>query len=327
MIKIGITGASGHVGANLLRMLLQQDYQVRVLQHNDHEALDGLSPEICKGSLDDPNSLTAFCDGLDVVVHLAARISIGTNSFDNLYPINVEGTKNLVYAAENAGVKKFIHFSSIHALEHEPLDQAMDERRPFIQHAKMPYERTKALAEEWICTRQSSTFDVIRLHPTAILGPYDFKPSFVGQFIIRLYNGTLPGLVRGGYDWVDVRDVCEATCNAIKKGKGGERYILSGAWLSVVGFARLFEQVTNKKVSHLVIPLWLARVGVPFIQFYSRLRGMDPLYTSQSLTILQNGNRHISSDKARKELGFNSRPLAQSIEDTVKWFKEAGKIK
>ncbi len=327
MKKIGITGANGHVGTNLVRRLLQEDFSIRVLQHHDHDALDGLDIEIIKGDLLDPESLAAFCDGVDVLFHLAAKISIGNNSFDNLHNINVEGTQNLVHAAKIAGIKRYIHFSSIHALVHEPLDQPMDEFRPLATNSKMPYEQTKSIAEKWVLKQQEDKFDVIVINPTSILGPLDFKPSLMGQLMIRLYNGSLPGLVPGGYDWVDVRDVVDAACNAIYQGKGGERYILSGTWKTVVDFAKLFGLVNERKIKTLVLPLWLARVGVPFITLYSKVVGQDPLYTNKSLTILQEGNKYISNEKAKRELGFNPRPLSQTLKDSVTWFKEIGKIK
>ena len=326
MKKIGITGANGHVGTNLVRRLLIDNFEIRVLQYHDHEALDGLEIEVMKGDLNDPASLSVFCQGVDVLFHLAAKISIGNNSFDSLSKVNVEGTQNLVNAAKKAGVKRYIHFSSIHALVHDPLDQSMDESRPLASTSKMPYEQTKAIAEEWVLTQQDKDFDVIVINPTSILGPFDFKPSLMGQLMIRLYNGSLPGLVPGGYDWVDVRDVVDAARNAIYQGKGGERYILSGTWKSIVDFAKLFGLVNERKVKTTVLPLWLARFGVPFITLYSNIAGQDPLYTNKSLTILQEGNKHISNEKAKKELGFNPRPLAQTLKDSVDWFKEIGKI-
>ncbi|MBN1950828.1 MAG: NAD-dependent epimerase/dehydratase family protein [Bacteroidales bacterium] len=325
-MKIGITGASGHVGANLVRDLLKEGYEIRALEHSDHTALKGLTVERVIGDLSDFDSLDTFCKELDVLVHLAARISIRSNSFERLYEVNVEGTKNLVRVAKKAGVKRYIHFSSIHALDHHPLSEPMDELRPLMLDAVMPYERTKAIAEAWVRTQQTQNFDVIILYPSAILGPNDFKGSLVGQFIIRLYNRTLPGLVRGGYDWVDVRDVSAATVQAIKTGKGGDRYILSGTWMSVSDFARLFSDMTGRKTVRRIIPLWLTRVGVPFIFLWAVLRNEHPLYTFKSLKILQHGNRRISCAKAKKELGYHPRPLDETIRDTVEWFKANGDL-
>jgi len=198
----------------------------------------------------------------------------------------------------------------------------MDESKSPATGSALAYEHTKALADEWILTQQADDFDVIILNPTAIIGPYDFQPSLQGSFIIRLYKGTLPGLVPGGYDWVDVRDVCEATRSAISHGKGGERYILSGHFVTIVEFASQVAEVTGKKINKTVLPLWLTYVGVQFIYLWSELRGQKPLYTKQSLFILQSGNRKISNLKARKELGFNTRPLSETLKDTLDWFKE-----
>ncbi len=255
MKKIGITGANGHVGANLVRRLLKDEYEIRVLQYHDHEAFDGLNVEAVPGDLNDPESLVPFCKDLDVLIHLAAKITIGSNKYESVYKINVDGTKNLVQAAKKAGVKRYIHFSSIHALVHEPLDQPMNEMQPLALDSSIAYEKTKSIADEWVMGQQANNFDVIVLNPTAILGPCDFKPSLMGQLIIRLYNGSLPGLVPGGYDWVDVRDICDAASNAIFQGKGGERYILSGTWKSIGDFAKLLGAVTDKNINKPIFPL------------------------------------------------------------------------
>jgi len=326
-MKIAITGANGHVGGNLVRMLLSENMDLRVLQHHQHQAIDGLDVEVVNGDLNDPGSLETFCKDIDVVIHLAAKISIGHNSFERLFKINVDGTKNLVRAAKAAGVRRFIHFSSIHALQYSPIDEIIDESKTLATGSAIAYEHTKALADEWILTQQADDFDVIVLNPTSIIGPNDFQPSLQGSFLIRLYNGTLPGLVPGGYDWVDVRDVCKAARSAISHGKAGERYILSGNFVTVVELAGLVARITGKKLKKPVLPLWLAYVGVPFIYLWSKLRGQEPLYTKQSLFILQSGNRKISNLKARKELNYHPRPLEETLRDTLNWLKENNFIK
>ncbi|MCK5371518.1 MAG: NAD-dependent epimerase/dehydratase family protein, partial [Cyclobacteriaceae bacterium] len=305
-----------------VRRLLKEDLDIRVLQYHEHQALDGLQVETVIGDLNQPESLDRFCKGVDIVFHLAAKISIGQNSFDSLYKINVEGTQNLVASSKRAGVKRFIHFSSIHAYIHFPLDEPMDETRPLATDSKIAYERTKSIAQEWILKQQTDNFDVIVLNPTSIIGPVDYKPSLQGQFIMQVYDGKLPGLIPGGYDWVDVRDVCEAACNAIYQGKGGEKYILSGYYKSVTDFVKLIAQVTDRKIKLPVFPLWMAYMGVPFMFLWSKISGEKPLFTRQALDILQMGNRHIKNDKAKKELSYNPRPLAESLKDTISWLKE-----
>ena len=321
-MKIAITGATGHVGINLVKRLIYEGHSLKVLVYKEVEILDSLNIEQVSGSLLDIESLEKLCKDADVVYHLAALISIGADTDQKVFDINVTGTKNIVNAARNAGVKKFIHFSSIHALVHTPFDIPMDESRAVVTDSPIAYERTKAIAGEWVMEQHSKTFEVVILNPTAIIGPEDFKPSFMGVFMKMLYNNRLPGMVPGGYDWVDVRDVVEATFAVIEKGRGGHRYILSGKWVSVKDFADIFMKCSDKNTNLTVLPLWLARLGIPFMWIIAKLSGRRPVYTSGSLDILQSSNKHISSDKAKHELGFNPRPIEETISDIYHWFKE-----
>jgi len=321
-MKVAVTGANGHVGACLTRLLLKENHEVRVLVHAGSRAFQRLNVEAVKGDLDDPASLEHLCHGREIVFHLAVKIAIGSESYDEVYKVNVEGTRNLAIAAREAGVKRFIHFSSIHALEQYPQDKPLDESRPLALHSKMVYEKTKALAEKWILEQNSPGFQVVVLNPTAIIGPYDFKPSYLGQVIRMIYKGTLPGLVPAGYNWVDVRDVAQAAVAAIKKGNPGERYLLSGEWQSLKNLAGIVCAHRDKKCRLPVFPFWLARMGVPFMALYARWKNREPLYTKTSLTILQSANQHILNDKAGRVLGFFPRPLEESVADTLAWFKK-----
>jgi len=198
----------------------------------------------------------------------------------------------------------------------------MDESREIATDSPISYERTKAIADKWVMEQHNDNLEIVVLNPTAIIGPNDTKPSFMGEFMKLIYAGNLPGLVPGGYDWVDVRDVAEAAITAIEKGRGGERYILSGKWLSIKNFADIFVEYSDKNKYLSVLPLWLARLGVPFMWIFSKLTGKTPVYTYGSLEILKSNNRFISSDKAQLELGFKPRPLKETIFDTYSWYKE-----
>ena len=130
----------------------------------------------------------------------------------------------------------------------------------------------------------------------------------------------------GGYDWVDVRDVVAVAISAIEKGRTGEKYLLSGHWHSLLEFSGLIQFHSGRKTISSVLPMWIARLGLPFITLYSRLSGIKPLYTSESLTIITEGNRLISNAKAKSELNFNPRPLSETIRDLLTWLKENGRI-
>jgi dihydroflavonol-4-reductase len=144
----------------------------------------------------------------------------------------------------------------------------------------------------------------------------------MGQMLLKLYSGKLPFLVPGGYDWVDVRDVAEASANAVTRGCNGESYILSGEWHSLKEIAEVMTQGTGKKIKNIVLPYWMAYTGVPFIKMWSALTRQKPLYTKESLDIIRLANKNIRNEKARKELGYSPRPFSETISDTISWFKE-----
>jgi len=321
-MKVGVTGATGHIGANLVRDLLKYGHDVRVLVRNGKDIFNGLNVEYVKGDLLDIKSLNKFCKGLDVVEHLAASISIGGDTFKNVYEVNVIGTQNVLNACRNANVRRFIHFSSIHAMSHIPLNEVMDENRPLQLNSKSTYEKTKAIAEQWVLEQNTKTFEVLVLNPTAVVGPYDFKPSFIGRFILMLYKGRIPAIIPGGYDWVDVRDISMAAVNAITMGAPGQKFILSGKWREIQDFADIISTFNGKKHNIPVIPLWMAKMGLPFMSFGNKIMGKSPLYTLESLNILQHCNNHISSNKAVKELNYSARPLEDTLRDTLLWFKK-----
>jgi dihydroflavonol-4-reductase len=326
-MKIGITGASGFVGGNLVRRLLRGDYQIRALVHSNHKALDGLDIEVVQGDILKPHTLDDFCDSLDVVFHLAGFISIGGDPMKKLYQINVEGTQNLLKACKKAGVKRFIHFSTIHAFEMEPSEKVLNEKRSLSIQSKIPYEYTKAVAEKWVMEQKSDEFEVVVLNPTAIIGPNDYSPSLMGELFIKVCEGKLPALVPGGYNWVDVRDVCDGAISAITLGISGEHYILSGTWKSVEDFVKMISKENGKEYKKPVFPFWAAQIGLPFIWFYSKISGSKPLYTFESIKILKFGNKKISNAKARKVLGYGPRPLIESVRDTLDWLQENNLIK
>jgi dihydroflavonol-4-reductase len=325
-MKIAVTGASGHVGANLCRSLIAEGHIVKALVHTHSDSLKGLDLEIIQGGINDLEALRKLCKDTEIVFHLAAVISIDGQK-DKLFEVNVEGTKNLISVIRENGVKKLIHFSSIHALTHRPYHELMDETRPLVTEGPMWYEITKSLADKMVLEATTNGLNAVVINPTAIVGPFDFKPSLVGTVLIRLYNKSLPALVPGGYNWVDVRDVVQGAMAAMDKGRSGERYILGGKWVSVKDLALLVEQVTGKKVIKLTIPTLVAQIGVPFIKAYARITGQEPLYTFDSLRTLREVNTRISIQKAETELGYNSRDLALTIRDTMDWFKANGHIK
>jgi dihydroflavonol-4-reductase len=323
---IVVTGAAGHAGANLIRALVAEGRPVRALVHLDRQALEGLDIEVVSGDICDPDSLLKAFKGAEVVYHLAARISISTDPWSLLEAVNVIGTRNVVEACLSCGVRRLVHFSTIHTLTDRAGDVPVDESSPLVESRHYPpYDRSKAAAEGEIQRGIEKGLDAIIVSPTAIVGPHDYKPSHFGEALLKLASGKLPALVSGGFNWVDVRDVVEGAMRAEKTAPCGAKYILSGHWVSLRQLAKMTEEITGVKAPASVCPMWLARIGAPFITAFDLLAKRRPLYTSASLQALR-GHRHISHQKATRELGYHSRPFRETLVDTLKWFEAAGKL-
>jgi len=321
-MKIAITGANGHVGSNLCKALLQKGYQVRALTHNNTKAIKDLPIELFKGDILDKKSLKLFMQDIDYCFHLAAYISIKGDPDGMVWKINAEGTKNIVAIALEQNIKRFVHFSSIHAFQQHPLNELLDETRPIVGAEGFAYDRSKAEGERAVHQAAANGLNAVILCPTAIIGPDDPEPGLIGKALIELYHNQIPALVPGGYNWVDVRDVVQGAISAMTMGRSGEKYLLSGTWHSLSELSQLVATVTRAKTPHIVMPMWVAKVGLPFITMYSRIVGVEPLYTKESLQIISEGSRLISNAKAQRELNFSSRDLEETIRDAFSWFRE-----
>ncbi|MBN2174301.1 MAG: NAD-dependent epimerase/dehydratase family protein [Bacteroidales bacterium] len=326
-MKIAVTGASGHIGNVLCRELKKLGHEVNALLFEDPDDLDNIGVNTVKGDLLDPVSLENLCKDAEIVFHLAAKISITNKNKNEVFRINVEGTKNLMAACLKQHIGKFIHFSSIHALDPFPLDEELNENRPYVRDITMAYEQSKLESEKLVLEAVKNGLNAVILNPTAIIGPYDFKPSFLGQAIMKMYNNSLPMLVPGGYNWVDVRDVVNGAISAMENGQSGERYILSGHYVGLKELSLMIGKLLDKKTPGFSGPTWLAYLGIPFINLYAHLRKENPLYTSESLKIINNSNRNISHAKATQELGYTARPFEITIKDTFEWYKEVGMVR
>ena len=163
------------------------------------------------------------------------------------------------------------------------------------------------------------------VHPSGIIVPNDFGNSNLTQLIIYFANGRLKACVKGGYDFVDVRDVTNGIINACFKGKKGECYILSNRYVEIKELLDIVSEVRNTKKIKLILPMWLAKLTAPLSEIYYSILKQPPLYTKYSLYTLTS-NSNFSNDKAKKELDYKNRDLKETIEDTVTWLKEKGKI-
>jgi dihydroflavonol-4-reductase len=319
-----VTGASGHVGANLVRALLDEGRQVRVLVHKDRRGFEGLDVEEVQGSVLDIQSLERAFQNIEVVYHMAVYITLQMDEWPMCKSINVDGTRNVVNTCLKTGVQRLIHGSSINALSQEPKETLIDESRSLvISEQSPPYDRSKAAAEREVGRGVRNGLDAVILNITGVLGPYDYKPSNSGKLIIDYIHRKVPAVVTGGTDWVDVRDVVFGALQAEKRAPGGSKYLLPGHWIPLYDFGLLVEDVTGIKAPRIVVPMWLARFGVPFVNIYGHLTNSNPRFTTISLNALES-HRNISHKKASDELDYQPRPLKETVKDTVRWFDENG---
>ncbi len=318
-----VTGAAGFVGNNLVRQLLKLGRRVRVLvRQPDNASLVGLAVETSIGDVLVPNSLEAAMEGASSVFHLAGSISIDGKSNAEMKRVNIEGTANVVNSCLKTNVARLVHFSSIHALSYLPKDEQIDENRRLAtdpqQH--LVYDQSKAAAELHVLEGVKSGLDAVILNPVGIFGPYDYGPSAGGEFLEQLMHRKLPGLVRAGYHWVDVRDVALAAIAAEARGRTGERYILTGEYADFKTIARWVHAECGASPPLLNVPLWLARQTAPIVVWYSRLLGRRPLVTPEAIEIVD-CHQNIATNKAASEFNFQTRPLQQTITDTVCWLQ------
>ena len=324
-----ITGASGQIGGVLTRALVDKygPRQVRAVYRKRRGTAADLDIAWVNGDIRDKESLIAAFAGAETVFHLAALVSIGTVRAREFHRTNVLGTRNVVEAALECGVRRLVHMSSIHAYHQFPLDEVLDESRgPADSPREAPYDRSKAAGEAEVRRGIDRGLDAVILNPTSVLGPHDGAPSPMGQLFLDLYRRQLPALIAGGYDWVDVRDVVAATMAAETQARCGENYVVSGHWHTVRELAELSRQATGVAAPRLQFPMFAARLWAPCQVVLDRCRGRRPLYTPVSVRVMAHGNRRISSAKARAELGFHPRSLAESIRDTYRWFDEQGML-
>lgn len=323
---IVVTGASGHIGNNLCRELIKRGHQVRSLIHTYDKSLEDLQVIKIHGDILDYNTVNKLIEGADYVFHTAAIISIGKNSKEKIFQVNIEGTRNVIQACILHKIKRLIHFSSIHALKNLSQELMLDETNPLVGPEGFNYDQSKANSETLIINACHNGLNAIVLNPSGVIGPYDYMPSLMGKMIMKIALGKMPFLIKGGYHWVDVRDVVNAAINAMELGRIGERYLLTSQWMSLSEIARLIcTQVS--RMEPFIIPDFLAWTGLPFIQFYSKISGTEALYTNESLSIVGHSPKMVNNQKAINELQFKPRPMEETFNDSLNWFIKNGYLK
>lgn len=328
-----ITGANGFLGNNIVRKLqTDQENEVRalVLPEDNIRSLDGLNCKIFKGDVTKRESLLPIFENLEnaetYVIHCAAIVYIKSKYNPKVYDVNVNGTKNIIEKVLEKNAK-LVYVSSVHAITEKPDKEVITEISKFEpDRVEGQYAKTKAEIANYVLEMvKEKKLNACIMHPSGIIGPNDFGNSHLTQLMIDFANGRLKACVKGGYDFVDVRDVADGVINACYRGRAGECYILSNRYVEVKELLDMVSQVRNTKKIRTMLPMWLAKLTAPLSELYYTMLKQPPLYTKYSLYTLKS-NANFSNEKAKKELGFKNRELRETVEDTIKWLQERKRI-
>jgi nucleoside-diphosphate-sugar epimerase len=300
--------------------LLARGDRVRALVRSDARPLSGLEVEIVRGDICDKVAVGSLLEGAGRAFHAAATVSIDPRDDAAVLSNNVETTQRVAEACLERGVR-MVHFSSIHALASH--DGPIDETGPLADDHRFAYDRSKARAEAEVLARVARGLDAVIVNPTAVIGPFDFRPSEAGRMLLKLARRKLPCVVDGGFNWVDARDVASGAIAAAERGGAGERYLLAGDWRNMRDLTSLACAAAGVRPPRWCVPIGVASLGIPFASLIARMTGTKPLFTKPALEALRH-HRDVRGEKAARELGYRPRPLEATLRDTYAWFKEAG---
>jgi nucleoside-diphosphate-sugar epimerase len=331
-MKLLVTGAAGHLGANLVRRLLADGEDVRVLKRPgpENRGIDvlGNQVEVVEGDLRDLDSLRRALKGVKRAYHCAAQVLTVDGREQEIFECNVLGTKSFLQAARENGVERVVVTGSFSAVGRKP-GVASDETMPFNPFdTAMAYEKSKASVEHECLKVVVEGQDVVIATSCAILGPYDYKPSRMGRLLRDFADGKVLAYIPGGFEFVAARDIVEGHLLAMKKGRAGQKYIISSGHVTVDEIMDIMSRVTGRKKPPLRLP---APVMAVISEVTTRILKVVAPNAPQRLTpgavkILRQCRRADTS-KARKELGFVPTPIEDAIREQYEWFVSEGQIK
>lgn len=326
-MTVFVTGATGHVGANLVRELLARGSRVRVLLQPgaDATAMMGLDVERFAGDIRDHRALEEGLDGCEQLYHLAALITLRNCDQDRLFEVNVLGTRNVLGAARRVGVRRAVHCSTFGTIGWSPVGPSDEEclLDPFT--CPLDYELCKTLAEHEALRACVAGLEVVIVNPSASIGPMDFAPSPLGRTLLKLVRGRMYAYIPGRFDFVPVKDVVQGHLLAMERGRPGERYLLTGRSATLDELIEWVGELTGacrplvRLPGHLLLPLleakdWLEARLMPW-----RL----PVFTAQTVRILMLGKRGNNS-KAQRELGFQPTSVKSALRQALLWYRDQG---
>ena len=321
-----ITGATGFLGSAVVQLLLAHSCRVLALVKNSDPLICTLSKHVVVfyGDLTDQDSLRDFfAAGGDnfCVLHCAGLVSISSKPGEAIYAVNVQGTQNILNLCQEYHAAKLVYVSSVHAIPEKPAPETITEPDRFAPDGILgDYGKSKSMATALVLEAAQSGLNASVVLPSGILGPGDLARGNMTRMLLAFCRGRLPLGVKGGYDFVDVRDAAAGVLACTERGKAGECYILSGHYASIQDLLALTASLLGRKVPRLCAPAALASCAAPIFEKIGQLRGERPFFTPYSIAVLRS-NGIFSNRKASRDLGFHARPLKETLRSTILWFQ------
>ncbi len=326
---VAVTGAAGFLGSHICRALLHCGYVVCAVtrEGSNRKLPTDLSEQVEWRPADvrDPESLDQAFQNAHIVVHSAEIVTIDADPKGLADEINLTGTRNVIQACIGSGVRRLVHISSIHAFS--PLrGTTLSVSSKLGQNSKIPYTATKAEAHISVLdAARSGWLNASIVCPSNLIGPGNNEPTRVGSMLLAMARRQIPCLINGEFWWSDVRDTANAIANAVEaRGYGGEVYFTAGQYTKTRQLARLCSQVLGRKVTRPVVPYFMARAALPLIRSRAAKHSLSSLYSRNSLKLLRDCPASVDESLAISQLGYESRPLEESIRDALNWFAEQG---
>ena len=328
-MKAFVTGGTGLLGGNLVRLLRLQGHDVTALVRDratGERVLGDIGATLVVGDLLKVEQFAPALDGCDVLFHTAAyfRETFQPGEHDStLQAVNVDGTIALLKAADRAGVSRAIYVSSAGAIGHRPDGSPADEEVAADKYVlSNPYLHSKVRSEQAIAEfRKTHQLSVVTVLPSWMFGPHDTAPSTAGRLVQNFLRGGIPAILPGGGKIADARDVAQTMITAVERGRDGERYIVGGPYASLETILTTLQKVSGVPAPSKKPP-YPAALTIAFIaQTIARLRGAPALVNVKGVRSLHHNNP-TSSEKAIRELGATFRPLEETLRDTVAWCRD-----
>ncbi len=323
-----VTGATGHLGNVLVRLLVASNQNVRamVAPFEDTVPLEGLPVQIVRGDIRDYDFVRDASKDVEVVYHLAAVISIlGRRKI--VYDVNVTGTENVIRACTENKVHRLVYVSSIHAFCEPKVGSLIDESTPIDpQKTSGDYAKSKAIATLKVLESVKKGLDAVVVCPTGVVGPYDWRVSEMGNLLLLHSKNLLRVGICGSFDFVDVRDVADLLIKACNRAEKGELFIASGHYTTIRAFVQMLQKIRPSRSVNLFLPSYIAYPISLVASAYYLLKKKKPLLTPYSVHTLTR-NYVYSHQKATEKLGYNPRPLFESLKDALQWFEDNGYLR